>query len=33
MFSGIDTAEDFNEPVFVIAEDASPAHAVHKARK
>ncbi|HCK87770.1 MAG TPA: hypothetical protein DHW39_03065 [Erysipelotrichaceae bacterium] len=33
MFSGIDTAEDFNEPVFVIAEDASPAHAVHKAMK
>lgn len=33
MFSGIDTAEDFREPVFVIAEDESPAEAVHKAMR
>ncbi|MBQ6452273.1 MAG: alpha-galactosidase [Solobacterium sp.] len=33
MFSGVDTAEDFEAPVYIITEDISPAKAVHKAMK
>ena len=33
MFSGMEKADDFEEPFFIISEDVSPSKAVHKAMK